>query len=192
MEMPIENLSQTQFSFSFFSRYTFWPICNVLLDGVFNLLCSIPFVLIKSCNRIFLMGIPLESSFTGSCRLSVTRKWDASAFYLGIYVFIQCLWSCINTVWLGPAALSEWWWYITLPNDLQFIEDFSCKQRGRRIVYWVNMIRGVLCWVFHPTVTTTYKIIVIYIFQLGKLRFREVQQPVQTTQLINGKCWART
>ena len=60
MEKPMENLSWAECSFLVFSRYTLWPICNVLLDGAFNLLHSIPFVLIKFCNGVILMYTPLE------------------------------------------------------------------------------------------------------------------------------------
>ena len=45
---------------------------------------------------------------------------------------------------------------------------------------------------FYSTLFITCKIIIIYIIQLRKPRFREVQQPVQTTQLINSKFWAKT
>lgn len=108
MEKPMENLSQTEFYFSYFSHYSVWPICSVLLDGVFNLLCSIPFVLIKSCNRIFLMCIPLGWSFTGSCRLGDTRKWVRSGCTLPRHLCIYTMslklhkWSVAQA-----AALSE-------------------------------------------------------------------------------------
>lgn len=72
------------FLFHFFPQYSFWPTCNVLLDGIFNLLSSIPFVVIKLCNDIILMCIPLEQYFTlaaDSKELDDTRKGNLYAFY---------------------------------------------------------------------------------------------------------------
>lgn len=114
-------------------------------------------------------------------KLDDTGKWNLSAFHRGIYVFIQHLWSCINAVLLWPAVLSEWWWYITPPNVLRFIKDFSYKQTSGRIFYWGSMQR--VSFIPHHYL----KIIIIYIFQLRKPRLSELQQLVQTTWLINGK-----
>lgn len=62
MEKSTENLSWEEFSFLFFfpPHYILWPTCNVPLDGAFNLLHSVTFVLNKFCNHIVLMCIPLE------------------------------------------------------------------------------------------------------------------------------------
>lgn len=43
---------------------------------------------------------------------------------------------------------------------------------------------------FYSTLFIICKIIIIYIIHLKKPRFREVQQPIQSTQLINSIFWA--
>lgn len=153
LEKPTENLPYAEFSFSLFSHYTFGPLTKFCWMEF--LIFSIPYLLsylslvmttfscashlssgIYSCISISLMAADFK-------KLDDTRKWNA--FYWCIYVFIQCLQSCTNTVLLWPAALSEWWWYITLPNDSVYVGDFSYKQGRGRLFYCMHIMWAVLC-----------------------------------------------